>query len=55
MEKKRKRIRSCDKSEAVLVSSSTQKEAVKMASDLQYQQQKDKELNRLNKPHMLFK
>jgi len=51
MEKKRKRIQSSDHKEVALVSSSTGQTA-KVASD---QPQKDKELNYLNKPHMLFK
>ncbi|WP_160292095.1 hypothetical protein [Pedobacter lusitanus] len=53
MEKKRKRIQSPDPAkEATLVSGSTRQNIVKMVS---YRQSKDKELNYLNKPHMLFK
>jgi len=51
MEKKRKRIQSNDHPESALVSGSAEQK-IKMVSD---QQQRDKELNYLNKPHMLFK
>jgi len=51
MEKKRKRIQSNDHTESALVSGSAEQK-IKMVSD---QQQRDKELNYLNKPHMLFK
>jgi hypothetical protein len=53
MGKKRKRTQSGHPSKAAtLVSSSTQPKKVKM---IFYQQQKDKELNYLNRPHVLFK
>jgi len=51
MEKKRKRVQSSDHKESALASSSTEQK-IKMVSD---QQQRDKELSNLNKPHMLFK